>query len=296
MKGKMIFCPVESHPDVLLEGGTMAMSFVRETGLEPTQFVDLKRYPIHDLEAAAGRKLVAFGRDQLARNGACVLEDFLLPEAVGAARAETEGLLGEAFYCEKNHNPYLEPNDPAFPADHPRNLAQVSDLGALPDDLFGGGSVLRSLYRWDKLQAFLAALLEVPRLHPYADPLASLNVNVFRPGQQLGWHFDNADWAVTLMLQPATDGGVYEYLPWIRSPERENYEAVARVLAGQWDGVRRLAMGEGALVLFRGRYSLHRVTPVEGARPRLVAVLSYDTEPGVMLTEHNRRLFYGRVA
>ena len=28
----------------------------------------------------------------------------------------------------------------------------------------------------------------------------------------------------------------------------------------------------------------------------LVAVLSYDTQPGVMLSEHNRRLFYGRVA
>ncbi|MGF1608219.1 MAG: hypothetical protein ACFCUQ_02405 [Kiloniellales bacterium] len=55
-------------------------------------------------------------------------------------------------------------------------------------------------------------------------------------------------------------------------------------------------MGEGALVLFRGRHSLHRVTPVEGARPRLVAVLSYDSEPGVMLTEYNRKLFYGRAS
>lgn len=274
----------------------MAMSSPRRTGLEPDQLVDLKRYPVHDLEGEPGHTLVALGRDQLARSGACVLEDFLQPEAVAVARAETEALLGEAFYCEKNHNPYLAPNDPAFPADHPRNLSQVSDLGGLADDLFGNGSVLRSLYRWDELQAFLAALLKVPRLHPYADPLASLNVNVFQPGQQLGWHFDNADWAVTLMLQPATGGGVYEYLPWIRGPEQENYEAVARVLGGQRDGVRRLAMGEGALVLFRGRYSLHRVTPVEGARPRLVAVFSYDTEPGVMLSEHNRQLFYGRVA
>ncbi len=274
----------------------MAMSSVCETSLEPARLVDLKRYPVHDLEGEAGRKLVALGRDQLARSGACVLEGFLLPEAVAAARAETEGLLGEAFYCEKSHNPYLEPNDPAFSPDHPRNLAQVSDLGALADDLFGGASVLRSLYGWDRLQAFLAALLEVPRLYPYADPLASLNVNVFQPGQQLGWHFDNADWAVTLMLQPAREGGVYEYLPWIRNPARENYEAVASVLAGEQDCVRRLAMGEGALVLFRGRYSLHRVTPVEGDRPRLVAVFSYDTAPGITLTEHNRRLFYGRVA
>ncbi|MCH7795534.1 MAG: hypothetical protein IH900_10415 [Proteobacteria bacterium] len=41
---------------------------------------------------------------------------------------------------------------------------------------------------------------------------------------------------------------------------------------------------------------LHRVTPVEGAHPRLLAVLSYDPEPGKMLTEHTRKIFYGRVA
>jgi hypothetical protein len=266
------------------------------SGPRPETFVDLVRYPIEDLEAEAGRGLVARCRRQLAEDGACVLAGFLLPEAAARARTELEPRLGEAFYCEKSHNPYLDPDDPAFPAEHPRNRPQVSDLGALADDQIPRGTVVRSLYQWDRLQGFVAALLEVPRLYPYADPLASLNVNVFQPGQQLGWHFDNADWAVTLMLQPAEAGGVYEYLPWIRSPEDENYEAVAGALGGGRDGVRVLSQDAGALVLFRGRYSLHRVTPVEGERPRLVAVLSYDTEPGVKLTEHNRRLFYGRIA
>jgi hypothetical protein len=265
-------------------------------GPRPETFVDLTRYPIEDLQAEAGRDLVARCRRQLAEDGACVLAGFLLPEAVARARAELEPRLGEAYYCEKSHNPYLDPDDPAFPAAHPRNLPQVSDLGALADDQIPQGTALRSLYQWDRLQGFVAALLEVPRLYPYADPLASLNVNVFQPGQQLGWHYDNADWAVTLMLQPAEAGGVYEYLPWIRSPKDENYEAVARALGGGRDGVRVLSQDVGALVLFRGRHSLHRVTPVEGERPRLVAVLSYDTEPGVKLTEHNRRLFYGRIA
>ncbi len=261
----------------------------------PETLVDVVRYPFHDLERAQGRALVASCRGELAESGACVLEDFLLPAAAAAARAELEGLLGEAYYCEKNHNPYLGADDPAFAPDHPRNSPQVSDLGALADDQIPAGAVLRRLYRWDKLQAFIAALLGVPRLYPYADPLGSLNLNVFQPGQQIGWHFDNADWAVTLMLQAAEAGGVYEYVPSIRSAEAENYEAVRSVLEGAHDGVRRLAMGMGALVLFQGRHSLHRVTPVEGARPRLVAVLSYDTQPGVRLTEHNRRLFYGRV-
>ncbi len=71
---------------------------------------------------------------------------------------------------------------------------------------------------------------------------------------------------------------------------------MARVLDGARAGVRALDMDPGALVLFRGRYALHRVTPVEGEAPRLLAVLSYDPEPGKMLTEHTRTLFYGRVA
>ena len=84
--------------------------------------------------------------------------------------------------------------------------------------------------------------------------------------------------------------------PWIRSADNENYATVARVLDGERTGVRELSQGVGTLILFRGRHSLHRVTPVAGSQPRLVAVLSYDTEPGAMLSEHNRMLFYGRVA
>jgi hypothetical protein len=262
----------------------------------PEEIVDLGRYPIHELEGAAGRRLLEDCRRQMAEAGACVLEDFLLPGIAAAARDELEARLVEAYYCEKDHNPYLEPDDPAFPADHPRNRLQVSDVGCLADDQIPAGSVLRTVYLWDRLRAFIAAIIGVPELHPYADPLGSLNLNVYQPGQQLGWHFDNSENAYTLMLQPSEAGGVYEYVPAIRGPGTENYAAVARVLDGDRTGVRELAMGAGALVLFQGRYSLHRVAPVEGARPRLLAVFSYDREPGVMLTEHNRRLFYGRVA
>jgi hypothetical protein len=265
-------------------------------GLTPEQFIDGQRYPITRLESSAGQALVARCRSRLDQDGACVLEDFLLPDAAARARAELEGLLDGAYYCQKDHNPYLAPDDPALPADHPRNRPQVSDVGCLADDQIPTGSVLRQLYLWDQLRAFLAALLDVDRLYPYADPLGSLNLNVFQPGQQLGWHFDNADWAITLMLRPAEAGGVYEYLPWTRTAEDENYDTVARILDGDREGVRELAMGVGALVLFRGRRSLHRVTPCQGIQPRLLAVLSYDTQPGVTLTEHNRLLFYGRTS
>ncbi len=263
---------------------------------QPERAVDLVRYPILDLEQPAARALLESCRAELAESGALVLEGFLFPQAARQAIAELDGLLDNAFYCEKQHNPYLDPQDPALPADHPRNRLQVSDVGALADDQIPRGSILQSLYHWDRLQAFVATLLGVPRLYPYADPLGSLNLSIYQPGQQIGWHYDNADWAVTLMLQPAEAAGAYEYGPRVRDGARENYDRVAKILDGDRDGVRRLSQDVGALVLFRGRHSIHRVTPVEGGRPRLIAILSYDTEPGVMLTEHYRRLFFGRVA
>lgn len=257
--------------------------------------VDLARYPIADLDAAPGGALVERCREQLRNSSACVLEGFVRADTAAAALAELTPHLEAAHYCHKQHNPYLAEPDPNLASGHPRNRPQVTDVGALADDQIPEGATLRTLYTWEGLRAFLAAVLEVPRLHPYADPLGSLNLNVFQPGRQHGWHFDNADWTVTVMLQPAESGGYFEYVPDIRTPADERYERVARVLDGEDTGTCRLDMDIGALVMFRGRYTIHRVTPVEGRKPRLVAVLSYDTEPGMMLSEHNRLLFYGRV-
>ena len=53
-------------------------------------------------------------------------------------------------------------------------------------------------------------------------------------------------------------------------------------------------MEPGTLVLFQGRYSIHRVTPIEGDVPRLVALLAYDTKPGTCSSELLRAFRYGR--
>lgn len=266
------------------------------TGKLSHDLIDLARYPLDRLDAPGGRALVAAGRAQLAKSGACVLPRFVVPEAVAAIRAEVEALLPASYYCENRHNAYLAAADPGLSPDHPRNRLEVSDLGCLADDQVSADSLLRAIYEWDELRAFLATLLGEAALYPYEDPLGSLNINVAHEGQRLGWHFDNADFATTILLQPAESGGVFEYIPNVRTPDDEGYETVARVLAGVRDGVCSIDMPPGTLALFQGRYSLHRVTPVGGARPRIIAVLSYDPEPGVRLTEYNRRLFYGRVA
>ncbi len=270
------------------------------TRYRPEDLIDLARYPLDAPDSAAYRELLEDGRARLAEDGAVALPGFATAAAVAVLVREAEALLPRAYYCAQDHNPYLIANDPDRAPEHPRNRAQLSDQGCLADDLIPRDAALRALYDWPGLRGFIAALQGVEALHPYADPLGSLNINVFDAGQQLGWHFDNADFVTTLMIRPAEAGGIYEYVPGLRGPGRDDFEAVGRALDGALDGVgqgpRVLDMEAGALVLFRGRYALHRVTPVESGPPRLLAVLSYDPEPGKMLTEHTRKIFDGRVA
>ena len=69
-------------------------------------------------------------------------------------------------------------------------------------------------------------------LHCYADPLAGLTSNILEPGQLFTWHFDTNDFAVTVLVQPADEGGLFEYVPGIRTVGDEGFERVADVLGG----------------------------------------------------------------
>ena len=99
---------------------------------------------------------------------------------------------------------------------------------------------------------------------------------------------------MTLSLQQCEQGGVFEYVPNLRTALDENFDGVARVLAGSADGVMRLPAVPGTLTLFRGHHSLHRVTPGFGPSKRLMAALSYVRDPTVMFSAYARKLFYGR--
>jgi hypothetical protein len=113
-------------------------------------------------------------------------------------------------------------------------------------------------------------------------------------GEQLQWHFDQTDFVVSLAIQDADEGGDFEVAPQIRSAENEHYDDVAHVLAGDRDRVVTLPMTPGTLLVFAGRNSLHRVSPISGATPRLVALFGYDTKPGTMSSELLKEVRYGR--
>ena len=238
---------------------------------------------------------IAQARADLAATGAAVLTGFVGPDATRAMLEEVEPVLDRAFHKPKVHNVYLLADDPALPEDHPRNAKVTTTSATLAYDLVPDGA-LRSLYLSEELRQGLASILNFDELHPYADPLAGLNVLTYEDGAETGWHFDNANFVVTLMLRPAEAGGDYQYLPFSRSDADEGFDHVTRMLGGETSGLLSLHQAAGDLVIFRGRHTLHRVTPVHGARPRVIAVFSYDPEPGKILHEDTRRKFYGRAA
>ena len=88
----------------------------------------------------------------------------------------------------------------------------ISDKGCVPHDLIPKNSLLNSLYKSIEFKKFLTKILEVKQIYPYKDKLSSINYNYYEKTQQLGWHFDNASFAITLMIQSAESGGDFEYV------------------------------------------------------------------------------------
>ena len=252
--------------------------------------VDLGKYPLADLGFRSNC------RESLDRDGALVLRGFLKPEAVDSVCREGAAHQHKAFFSTQTHNAYLLPTDPNLPRDHPRNRAVTSSKGCITDDQVPPDSRLRELYDSEEFQSFLCDVLGEESLHPYADPLSSINIHYAGPGQELGWHFDNSSFAITLMLQQPEKGGRFQYVSAVRDADNGEmrYEEVDNVLNGEIEP-RELEMGPGALALFRGRNSLHRVEPVEGGRTRMLVVLAYNTAPGISLSETARMTFYGRL-
>jgi hypothetical protein len=258
--------------------------------------VDLDRYPINDPASPAYRALVQACRDQLRSHGVAQLAGFLLPAAVSRMLALASRLAAGAWASDQTHTVYFEPADDSAGPDHPRALLQHSAKKAIAYDQIPVGAPIRRLYESDDLTAFIAAVLGKPVLHRSADPLDALEIAVFGDGDELGWHFDNSEFSVTVMYQQAAAGGHFDYCPRLRDEHDENYPGVQKILHGSSDGVLRLQSSPGTLAVFRGQHALHRVTPVSGPRPRINSVLTYGEHPGMKLAELTQKLFYGRTA
>lgn len=236
-------------------------------------------------------------KSTLDRDGVVVLTGFIERSVIEMMKAEGNARIDDAYFCSNNHNVYLTPSDENFPMDHPRNREVVSSKGLIGDDQVPENSPLKILYRDDVFQSFIAEVVGEEALYPYADPLSAVNIHYAKTGQELGWHFDNSSFAITLLIDKPKGGGEFEYLKDVRDADagEYNFDTVGKLLDGEIEPD-RISMNPGTLVFFRGRNSIHRVTPTEGDKTRMLAVLAYNSEPGVELSESARMTFYGRLS
>lgn len=258
------------------------------------EVIDLGRYPI-DQPGEARDAIIAEARAAIDSVGCAVLKGFVRAERLPDLVAECDR---KAHFGHRNFNrtnPYFTTDREDLPLSHPLRRFYDRSNAFVPADHFGEDSILRALYEWPAFAPFIQETLGEPRFYRYADPLADVIVNLAEEGGGFPWHFDTNNYTVTLAIQNAEHGGDFEYSPYLRTPTDENYAGVERVLDGDASLIRTLRLEPGDLQIFKGRYSLHRVTPLAGNRLRYVAIFSYVEEPGMVGSPERARQLYGRV-
>ena len=259
--------------------------------------IDFERYPL-DKAPGAIADTIATCQNQLEKEQYCSLPGFFPMATLVKVVTEVDSLIPKANQANSLRNCYLErTQDPDLPHSHPRNIMNPARYRMIPADLFSDRSSLKKLYFWDPFRDFISQIVGESELYPSADPLQPVNVICYGPGDQSAWHYDSDNaFTMTLMLQSAEAGGVFELAPNTRCGiEEENLEYVSSVLSGERDRVHTVSRTPGELTIFRGCNSLHRVTQVAGARKRLMAVFVYEKTPGVIGDPVVNQTVYGRV-
>jgi len=259
-----------------------------------SDYIDLDRYPI-DRPGAARDAVIAEARAAVESVGCAVLKGFVRAECLPEIVAECDRTAQFGHRNFNRTNPYFTVDRDDLPESHPLRRFFDRSNAFVPADHFGDDSVLRAIYEWPHFSPFVQEALGEERFFPYADPLADVIVNLAEEGNGFPWHFDTNNYTVTLAIQNAERGGDFEYSPYLRTPTDENYEGVERVLDGDKSLIHTLRLEPGDLQIFKGRYSLHRVTPLAGARLRYVAIFSYVEEPGMVAQPERAQQLYGRV-
>ncbi len=261
--------------------------------LEP--IVDLDRYPIHRLNNDERTELVHATRAELDQYGCCRISDFIRPEAIEIMLAEASSLHDQTFWAEQEHNPYASPKNPDLPEDHPVNTYQHRMSGFINSDILPSDSLLNVVYNSNVMTHFVWDALGVDRpIYQWADPLGRNPYGVMETDHYFPWHFDGNEFTVSILVQKADEGGVFEYVPDIRTPDAENFDRVQSILAGGREGVRELDLLPGDLQLFKGRFSMHRVTRIVGPTTRYIALPTYVYDPWRMNSPHHAESYYGR--
>ena len=258
--------------------------------------VDLEKYPIYDLNSKKIKNLIKRCKEELDQFSCSTISNFILPKSLKIMNSELEKQLDEVYMSKESINPYLyAEDDVSLPKDHPKRNFMNRYNGYLNSDCFPKNSEMKYLYETDELLQFISACLGVSPIYRWADPLACHAYNVMNPKGILPWHFDSCEFTLSIMIQKPEKGGIFEYCPNIREPGNENFDEVKKVLSGDRTRVQQLQLEPGDLQIFKGRFTLHRVTEVEGEKSRYMCIPAFVLDPWRVNTPEHSKAIYGKV-
>ena len=177
------------------------------------KIINYSTYPIADTDSAVLKAVIERARHKVSENGIALLPNFMLPSAIRETIADTEEVLPNAFRGISDHNVYLEDTKDDLEPQHPGNIISRSTKSCVTHDQIKPTTPLNQLYMSSEMTNFIRLLLHTEVLYRTADPLGALNIQVYKENDQLNWHFDRGEFAVTLLLQSAEAGGHFQYSP-----------------------------------------------------------------------------------
>ncbi len=258
--------------------------------------INVERYPMEGDDESARQRLIEKHRLELQTKLYCTLPNFVAQAALEAMAAEAKQLRKSAYHNNSLRNCYLhQQQDPSLDAGHARNLLDRSSTRMVAYDQISETSVLKAFYHHDAVRSLVAQIVNEGSLFDNNDPYQPANYVCYEDGDESSWHFDaDNSFTMTLMIQPADDGGQFEMSPHTRTDTDQNYDRVAQVLRGERDdSVVSVGREPGALCIFKGCNSLHRVTPVRGDTLRIMGVFVYEFTPGQVGDARVNQTIYG---
>ena len=230
----------------------------------------------------------------LKKEGILIFNSFINNKGLNLLKKEAADLKDFSYKSSSQYNVYVSEHDDSFPDDSPRNRIMNTSKKCIPNDLIPNNSLLQKIYDSKIIRSFFMNLLNKKDLYPYSDPLSSININYYDVGDALGWHFDNSDFTITLLIKNCNKGGIYEFFNDIRYKDgKEDYSFVEKILDNKVTGT-KVDSCEGDLMIFKGNKSIHQVTAVEEGE-RILVTFNYNEFEGIPLSEQSRKTFFGRI-
>jgi hypothetical protein len=260
-----------------------------------TKYVNLTEYPIDQPDSPQYRSIIAEQQELLAIDGMINLVNFLTPTGIRKYKQEIEDRSGIAYHAIAERHPYGYERSDQFPDDHPVNTFGSTESFRLARHHFPDTD-LDSLYLWSPMRRFIADITGNEKTFLSGDPSNALVVQVYRDGCGQAWHFDQALFSTIINLSESEAGGIFECVPNIRTEKTPNYDEVKSVLQGISSKIQQHHVKAGSFTIMLGRYTMHRVTPIEGTVPRISAILSYELKPDVCMDLATRKKSFGPTA